>query len=126
MSQNRKRLSGRFLTKMVVSSASRGGGRSFSLRSVSLVLNPAWLRILSLAGRVSREKITMLGSCLGEKKFLELTLIVEDIQHANMLHLSKTVPSVLPGSSSCSLNCRRKVSLRAILLEKNRGGLAMG
>ena len=39
VSQNRKRLSGRFRTKMMVSSASRGGGRSLSLNSVSFVVN---------------------------------------------------------------------------------------
>ena len=100
---------------MVVSSASRGGGRSLSFKSASLGMNWVWLRILSFSARVSREKITMEGSCLGGKKLRELTLMAEEIQFANMLHLSKTFPKVLLGSSFCNLNCRRKVARRAIL-----------
>ena len=92
---------------MVVSTASRGGGRSLSFSSASLVGKRVWVRIFSLQGRESRVKITMLGSCLGGKKLRELTLMAEEIQHANMLHLSKTFPRALLGSSFCTLNCRR-------------------
>ena len=57
----------------------------------------------------------MEGSCLGGKKLRELTLMAVEIQFASMLHLSKTFPRALLGSSFCNLNCRRKVSRRAIL-----------
>ena len=107
VSQNRKRLSGRFRTKMMVSSASRGGGRSLSLNSVSLVVNCGWLRILSFSGREKREKITMVGSCLGEKKLEQVTSILAEIQFAKMLHLSMICPEVLLGSSSAIRICRR-------------------
>ena len=63
--------------------------------------------IESLSGRELRLKITMLGSCLGEKKFRQGTFMAVVIQLARILHLSRSCPVELPGSSLPSLICRR-------------------
>ena len=49
VSQKRNRLSGRLSTKMVESSASRGGGRSLRLFRVSLVWKSLWVMTLSMS-----------------------------------------------------------------------------
>ena len=99
---------------MVVSSASRGGGRSLRLFSVSLVGNRLCWVILSLSWRDSRVKYTMLGSCLGEKKFEQQISSLADIQFAKILHLRKRVFGSMPGSLPI-LICLRYVSRRAML-----------
>ena len=67
VSQKRNRLSGRLSTKMVESSASRGGGRSLRLFLVSLVWKSVWEVTLFISELEWKVKMTRLGSCLGEK-----------------------------------------------------------
>ena len=86
-SKKRKRLSGRLETKIVVSSASRLGGRRENWNSVSFGRKSLCFKHFSFFSWDKNWMMTRFLSCLGEKKLAQLTSTLREIQKQSWSHL---------------------------------------